>query len=170
MDPFTISTGVVGFLSLTIEISKILNTYVSDVKSAPKDAQILLTEVNALSHVLDQLVKFLQNEEVKGNSFDQTSVLYSVIIVGQTTLERLEKKLNRLQGEDKVAKVLERFKWPLSKDECQQTVQTLHRCAQTFEFSLTVSNWFVPRYSVLEIMLTITVLFFPTRQQRCCLS
>jgi hypothetical protein len=151
MDPFTLSTGVVGFLSLAFQITQILNDYVSRLKSAPQEAQTLLMEVTTLSLVLDQLVKFLQSEDAKGNSFNQTSVLCSVMMVCQSNIEGLYKKLDGVYGADKakreklhgvemVARIFERLKWPFSKVECQQIVKTLHRCTQTFEFSLTVSK------------------------------
>jgi hypothetical protein len=38
MDPFSISTGVAGFLSLAIELTEIIGGYIGDVKSAPEDA------------------------------------------------------------------------------------------------------------------------------------
>jgi hypothetical protein len=47
MDPLSISVGVAGFLSLAMEISKILAAYVGDVKSAPEEAHSLLTEVSS---------------------------------------------------------------------------------------------------------------------------
>jgi hypothetical protein len=53
MDAFTISTGVAGFLSLALEISKILKAYVDGVKSAPEEARNLLVEVTALCHALE---------------------------------------------------------------------------------------------------------------------
>jgi hypothetical protein len=51
MDPFTISTGVAGFLSLSIELIGILNDYMTSVNSAPKEANDLLIEITALKLV-----------------------------------------------------------------------------------------------------------------------
>jgi hypothetical protein len=65
MDPLSISAGVAGFLSLAIEISKILTAYVGSVKSAPEEAQQLLQEVSALYNVSKQLAQVLRNDEVK---------------------------------------------------------------------------------------------------------
>jgi hypothetical protein len=52
MDPISISIGVAGFLSLTLEIN-ILSNYVSDVKSAPEEANGLLREITVLKVVLE---------------------------------------------------------------------------------------------------------------------
>ncbi|KAF8541995.1 ankyrin repeat-containing domain protein [Trichophaea hybrida] len=140
MDPFTVATGLAGFLSLTIEIKKILEEYISGVKSAPDNSRKLLTQIAALSHVLQQLVMFLRSEDAKGTSFDQTSVLCSVIAVCQGHVEQLYRKLEKLSSTGKNKKGVERLKWPFNQTECQQTVEMLHRCAQTFEFSLSISS------------------------------
>jgi hypothetical protein len=96
MDPFTISTGVAGFLSLTIEIIKILNDYASGVSSATKEASDLLAEANALKPVLEQLVEVLRSEEAQQVPFDKNAVLYSTITLCQAKIEGLYKKLRGL--------------------------------------------------------------------------
>jgi len=40
-----------------------------------------------------------------------------------------------------VRDLLQRLKWPFEKDECVELVEVLHRCSQTFTFSLTIENW-----------------------------
>jgi hypothetical protein len=145
MDPFTISTGIAGFLSLTIEIGIAIGKYISNVKSAEKEAQDLLTEVQALQRVLEQLVSFLRGEEAKKISFDETAVLFSVIGSYQGNIQYLYKKLVKVEKSKHSSKfdhLLQRGRWPFQKEECQQLVNTLHRYAQIFEFSLRISNWF----------------------------
>jgi hypothetical protein len=95
MDPFTISTGLAGFLSLALEIIKILSTYISAIKSAPEDANNFLLEVTALRHVLDQLVKFPRTDVKR--DFASTSALYVAIMACQQYIEDLYKKLEKLQ-------------------------------------------------------------------------
>jgi hypothetical protein len=109
MDPFTISTRLAGFLSLAFEVTKILTTYVSDAKSASEEARGLLIEVSALYNVLDQLVNFLRND-VTGD-FTPTSALYVAIMVCQTHIGELYKKIGKLQirGSDgKISKIINR--------------------------------------------------------------
>jgi hypothetical protein len=79
MDPVSLSASIAGLLSLSIEITKPLNEYITGVKSAPTEAQSLLNEIMALNSVLEQLTKFLQSEDAKGIAFDQTSALRTVI-------------------------------------------------------------------------------------------
>jgi hypothetical protein len=142
MDPFSISTGVAGFLSLAIELTKIIGGYIGGVKSAPEDAHKLLTEVTSLCYILEKLVRFLR-KDYKGNS-ESTSALVVVIRSCQKEIEDLYKKLEKLQTPNtKVAGIIERIKWPLKMEEYQGTLANLHRFAQTFQFSLTIANWYV---------------------------
>jgi len=142
MDPFTIATGLAGLLSLTLEIADILSTYTSGVKNAPKDARSVLTEISSLGHVLGQLIKFLQAEETNSKCsgrFRETSALCSVIAICKNHIETLYRKL-KFQGIPE-RDLFHRLKWPLEKDECAELVGVLHRCSQTFIFSLTIENW-----------------------------
>lgn len=142
MYAFTVSNGVAGFLTLALEIAKILNGYISDVKSASKEAEEL-TEVDDLCQVLKQLTEFLNNEDTDGTPFEQA--LCTVIKACETHIQALYKTLLPLRktksSKTKASDLIQRFAWPFQKDECQQTVQKLHRFAQTFQFSLVVSNW-----------------------------
>jgi hypothetical protein len=142
-DPLSVSASVAGSLSLALEITKILSAYVSDVKSAPDDARTLLTEITALCHALDQLINLLRND-VKGN-FAPISALYVVIMACQEHIQDLYKKMKKLQLQKNSLKgIIDRtVKWPLNKDEYRSTLATLQRFAQTFQFSLTISNWSV---------------------------
>ncbi|KAI5785324.1 hypothetical protein FPQ18DRAFT_351459 [Pyronema domesticum] len=142
MDAFTISTGVAGFLSLALEISKILKAYVDGVKSAPEEARNLLVEVTALCHALEQLMRFLR-KDYKGN-FAETSALVVAIEACRDQITELYKKIEKIEvscEKSKIAQVMERLKWPLRKEDYDSTISTVQRFTQTFQFSLTISNW-----------------------------
>ena len=141
IDPFTLATGLAGLLSLTIELSKIITDYIGAVNNAPKDAQELFTEISTLAQTLERLVKFLRSENEKGNSVDQTSVLCSARNACQDQLQSLFQKLVKITEGDKLSQSMQRFKWPYSEKETRQAVESLHRCTQTFHFSLTIEGW-----------------------------
>lgn len=143
MDPLSVlglSASIAGLLSLLKDVVDVLKNYTDGVTSAPDDAQKLLTELIPLSSVLQQLKVFLKTEEVKGN-FYKTSALYSVVQFCQAQIETLYEKLIKLRrSEHKWARNLEHFKWPFKKQEFSETAETLYRCAQIFQFSLTIDN------------------------------
>lgn len=141
MDPLSIATGVAGLLSLAKELVKIIIDYTGDVKSATRDARSVLTEVTALSHVLQQLVDFLRKDDTNSKCrFRETSALCSVIAICKNHIETLYRKV-KFQGKPE-KDLLGRLKWPFEKQECQEIVEVLHRCSQTFTFSLQIANWY----------------------------
>jgi hypothetical protein len=148
MDPFTISTGIAGFLSLALEISKILSAYISDVKSAPSDVENLLQEFKSLCTVLDQLINLLK-DDVKGD-FQLTSALCVAITACRELVQELYKKVGKLRckpdsgATGKIKEIVKRtVEWPLKKEELSSTLVALHRFVQTFQFSVTVTSWLV---------------------------
>jgi site-specific recombinase len=144
MDLLSVSASVVGFLSLALEISRILKTYTSDVKSAPEEAHSLLTEVGTLCQVLDQVVRFLRKDF---KAHFEASTLVLSINACRNQIEELYKRLEKLETPDtsnnKVKGFIERMKWPLRKEDYQATLGNIHRFTHTFHFSLTISNWLV---------------------------
>ena len=136
MDPFTICTGVTGFLLLAIELVKILTEYTNTVKSAPSEAHTLLTELVSLSQALKQLTDFLKKPE-HGVSFNETSVLCSVVTICDMKIKNLHVKLEKFRSTGGMG---DSWKWPFQKQECLEITQTLHHCAATIQLSLTISN------------------------------
>jgi len=142
MDPFTIATGLAGLLSLTLEISRILSTYTRGYGSGREDVHSVLTEISSLSQVLEQLTKFLQAKETNtkcSGRFRETSALCSVIAICRNHIEILYRRL-KFQGIPE-RDLPHRLQWPFQKDECAELVDVLHRCSQTFTFSLTIEKW-----------------------------
>ncbi|KAI5798089.1 hypothetical protein FPQ18DRAFT_302190 [Pyronema domesticum] len=74
--PLSVSASVVGILGFTAQIIKLLDDYVSSVKSAPEEAQSLRNDIAAIHYVLTQLTTFL-NTAIDGikNKFTDGCVL-----------------------------------------------------------------------------------------------
>lgn len=91
------------------------------------------------------MVGSLRKDATETGSFQPKSALSVVIGACQAKIKDLYKKLEKLQvkSENKVAGLIERLKSLLKKENYQDTILTLHRFIQTFQFSLTVSNWLV---------------------------
>ncbi|KAF8461536.1 hypothetical protein BDZ91DRAFT_683925, partial [Kalaharituber pfeilii] len=136
MGPFTLATGITGFLAIALDVGKILSDYISQYSSVPTDAQTLLEEITALSDVLKQLVKFLEEKDVK-QDFHETSVLCRVIDLCKDKITSLRSILVKLK---KSGGFPDRLRWPFRKQECMDLALTLHHCAQTLQFSLTIAN------------------------------
>ncbi|KAI5789569.1 hypothetical protein FPQ18DRAFT_43339 [Pyronema domesticum] len=143
MSPLSIAASVAGFLSLAIELTKIISTYVADVKSAPSDASALRTEITALCKVLKMVEGILRSDKING-TFDEQSILYSIINACQRHFTTVYEKLATLPYDkensrrstgimaritysikkDKVKETMARITWPLKKEECQQAFKS----------------------------------------------
>jgi uncharacterized protein YccT (UPF0319 family) len=144
-DPLSVSASIAGLIGISKEVATIIANYVSAVKSAPENARRLQDELTALCSVLGEMRALLRQERLLGTSFNQTSVLISVVDVASFQVEKLYRKLDKfsIPNNNKVAEFFERMKWPLREDECEKVVVQLQRLAQCFHFSLNVSNWLV---------------------------
>lgn len=123
MDPFTISTGVAGFLSLAIELTKILKTYISEVKDAPQEASTLLETLEPLVEVLENFREFLEDDEISdaGLSFKKDSALVKVVDVCEKCIRTIRDQLKGFPAKGKDSSTLrrkfERLKWPFQKED-----------------------------------------------------
>jgi hypothetical protein len=147
MDPLSISAAVSGFLSLAGQIFSTLKDYVDGVQSAPDEVQSLLLEVGAFCQVLEDFGGFLQKDDLKGRIFEDSSVLRKAIKACECQLKELHGKLADLSdacsSTKKLAGWVARMKWPLKKDELQETVVRLQRFAEIFQFWMKMKNQYV---------------------------
>ncbi|KAI5815845.1 hypothetical protein BZA77DRAFT_293757 [Pyronema omphalodes] len=139
----SIAAAVSGFLGLAGKIATTLKNYVDGVQSAPDEVQSLHLEVAALCQVLKDLMVFLQKDDLCGRKFESSSVLFKAIKACQYRLEELRGKLADLSEaclNKKLPGWIKRIKWPLKKDEVQQTMVALRSFAQIFQFSIVANN------------------------------
>lgn len=148
VDPLTLSTGVAGFLSLALQVGKILHDYSSGIKNAPKDIRDLFDEVQALAAVFEQLQVLLRAPELMTRLplFSSQSVLNKVLVSAGEELKELYRTLLDspfVKGNDKnqLERSFDRFKWPLGKTRLQDCTRRLYQFSQALNFSLTISNW-----------------------------
>ena len=135
MDPWTVSTGVAGFLALAVEVTKILKQYIDEVNSAYADAHTLLVETTGLCDCLEKFIKFLQSGAP--SNLPNSSALRLIIAICEDKIRKLHTKLAKFHNSRKLA---QRFAWPFDKREYTETIEFLRHCTQTFGFSVTVSS------------------------------
>ncbi|KAK2764031.1 hypothetical protein FQN54_009650 [Arachnomyces sp. PD_36] len=161
-DPLTVATGVGGFLSLALQVGKILYDYSSSVKNAPEEVQDLLDEVNALAEVLEQLRDLLQEPDMitRLPDFSPRSVLYKVLGKAGDELKGLYRTLSnsslaKEKDKNKLERAFARLQWPLGKTGPQDSTRRLYQLSQALSFSLTVSNCKIMSQACDEIIDTI---------------
>ena len=140
MDPFTLATGVLGLLGVTIQVSQAVSSYIDGVANASKAATELSTTLTILHSTLTRLDAFLRSENARDNSFEYTSVLCSATGACKTRLERLHSKLSKDDG-SRMNWAIRHFEWPFDEKENRTAVQDLQGFIQTFQFALTIDGW-----------------------------
>ncbi|KAI5810780.1 hypothetical protein BZA77DRAFT_162396 [Pyronema omphalodes] len=136
MDPLSIAAAVAGFLSLADQIATTLKEYADEVKSAPAEVQSLHQEVIALRQVLEDFVGFLRETNLSGCKFESSSALFKAVEACQYQLKKLWGRLADISeacSSKKLSGLVTRVRWPLKKDEVQQTIVTVQRFAQIFQ-------------------------------------
>lgn len=142
MDPLSLAASVAGLLSITVQVSGAIITYVKAVKDAPKSVQEISQELALTQVVLEKLDKFLRSQSLKHASFDPLSVLPTAIASCNSTVRDV---LDNLQNakQNGVLRMLEKLSWPFTEKQTQKKLDALRRCTSTFQFSLTVEGWWV---------------------------
>ena len=135
VDPLSLATGIAGLISLSLEVTRVAQQYIHDVRSSSKHIEDFLQELAVLSDVLRQLEAFLKKDELGEHSFDQTSVLVKTYEACRSSLERTRSILQERTNEHRLLKALI---WPFVGKEHQQIMSTIFRWIHTFQFALTI--------------------------------
>lgn len=139
MDGISVASGVAGLITLGLQVSGTIAIYVNSIKERDKNIRELHDELLLLGEVLSGLRDFLLSEKAKGRSFDTNSVLQIAIRDCHTRIERIGDKLKPSDG-GKVARTLDKLKWPFEQREVMQMTENLRRFAQTFHFAFTIEG------------------------------
>jgi len=144
MEPLSIAASVAGLLSLTLEVSKTLDTYIGSVKNAPTESLRLAQEVSTLASTLGSLGRFLQAQAPSSpQHFGQTSALVAAASSCHDTLGTLRATLGKFLDKAEGKKWYKRLAWPIKRDEHVRIVDAVRRFTQIFQFSLSIEGWYV---------------------------
>lgn len=141
MDPFSVTAGIAGLLSLSLQIQQIVAKYIESAKNAPQEAQALAVKLTALISVLEQLERFLE-KHAGGGHFTESSVLYSTTKQCEGSLQQLYKTLSKFVSATSSDSISWRryLRWPLTKEKHQQTVSVLHEYLEIFDLSMSMDG------------------------------
>jgi hypothetical protein len=145
MDPFSVTAGVAGLLSLILQLTERLTEYSSSVRHAATESHDLVVQLTALVTVLQRLQQWLGEQSRRGTTFDATSLLYTTTSNCHTKLSSLDKTVQQFMDRTRsVSKLWKRgVMWPLQKKEQQHLISTIHQWIQIFNYSLTIDGWYV---------------------------
>lgn len=124
---------------MALQTAEYLNNYANDIKDRKHDIEDLRQELMLLSNVLGQLRDFVALQKSQDASFDSNSVLKTAISDCTRRLERVGDRLKSPSG-GRLARTIDKLKWPFDKDEVQKLTTSLQRFVQTFTFALTTQG------------------------------
>lgn len=93
MDPFSISAGIAGLLSLSLQVRQIVTEHFESAKNAPKEARSLAEKLTAIIGVLEQLERFIE-KHARNGQFNESSILYGTIKRYDEHLSQLDESLS----------------------------------------------------------------------------
>lgn len=157
-DPLSIAAGVIGVVTAAAQISSILINFTKSTIAAPRQAQVVLTEVSHISAILSQLQSYLFGLDFPDRS--RTSLLkvdklVTVISGCVLTFSELEKLLDEFKTEG--LDVLDRLKWVRKESAIMSLIQRLQNHKASLSLVLSILNGFV---TICQIGPSVWVLIF----------
>lgn len=138
MDPLSVTAGVAGLLSLSIQLVEISSKF----KPATKAEQLydFIFELNALADVLKRLKDFLDTQ-TDAPHFNNVSAFVATNTRFKIKLEVLLRKLQKKLTETSALKrAVDALIWPLNEKEHRETTRDIQRYTQVFHFALTIEG------------------------------
>lgn len=168
MDPLSIAAGVGGLLTLVIQTVDVSHRYIHGVRHAKESAESLIAHLRILQTSLQNLEKFVQEEEQKNtNAFQQTSAITTTVQSYTTKIETLRRKLD-----DRSQSRMQRLLWPLSEEQHKDAIESFRVLVQWVNFTLSIDTVRFPfswTFALLEnraasLILRGRLLSFPRRR------
>jgi uncharacterized protein YoxC len=94
-DPLSLAAGVVGLVSLTIQLLQVANNFKDDVQGVSEEVKFLIEELHALKSILELLKKAWENRKIPAN-FD-LSALARIKTTCEAQLKELLEKLMKTE-------------------------------------------------------------------------
>lgn len=139
-DPISISSGIAGLVTLGIQVTGVVYSYLHAVKDKSKNVKELHDELILLGGVLSKLQYFLASSAAKANDFDEPdSILSKAVAACKERVERIGEKLK--PKESKLARAVDRLVWPFKEEELQKLMEALRRFRSTFEFAANIQGY-----------------------------
>ena len=141
-DPLSVAAGVIGIVTAAAQISSLLVKFTVNVKDAPKQASVVLTEVNDTSSILAQLQSFLLGLETPDKSKTCLLQVESVIAILTgcvATFSELQEVLDSLEIE-KMQRG-DRLKWSRKESTIAPLLARLQTHKASLSLMLNLLNW-----------------------------
>lgn len=134
-DPLSVAAGVVGIITAAAHISSMLTKFTKNIKDAPEQAHVILTDVTDTSRILSHLQVFVLDTGSVSQSRTCLLQIESVVAIVTgcvATFSELQRLLESIRTDEMT--VLDRLKW--TRDE--SSIRALGTRLQTHKVSLSL--------------------------------
>ena len=143
-DPLSVAAGVTGVVIAAAQISSLLFKFTNSTIAAPKQAQVVLTEVRDIGGILSNLQSFLIGQDLPDRSRTSLLKVEKVVTIVSgcvITFSELEKLLDELKMGH--LDIMDRLKWARKESAITGLIQRLQNHKTSLSLVLGVLNGFV---------------------------
>ena len=145
MDPLSISASIVGLITASAQVSRLLKKFTESTSQASSSARAVLMEVTGIRACLHQLHDFLLGHEERHRSRRSFILIEQVIVVFTdcvTVFSELERMLEGVKTSEHMP-VIDRVKWAGKEATVSRILARLQASKSSLNLMLTISSWWV---------------------------
>ena len=138
MDPFSITAGVAGLITLIAQTAKLASSYSHGVAGASKQAATMFEALSQLERIVISLNDRLNKKSTGGSAFTRGkgSLLFDTL---QSCHQRIDTLLQRISRAAAGGR-LKALKWPLNKKDHEEALRDIRMFCQWIQLSLTIES------------------------------
>lgn len=143
MDPLSITASVAGLYVAAVQVSSLLQIFITNVQEAPESARRILTEAENTAVVLEQLQKYVLGAQVAPTSqasfisLEQIVVVLTDCVLIFSELERILEIFNN----DQPIRIIDRFRWVQKEPGILKLLTRLQSSKVSLNLMLATLTW-----------------------------
>ena len=142
-DPLSIAAGVVGIVTAAAQISALLTRLTKSTIAAPRQAQVILTEVSDIAGILSHLESFLFGLDAPERSITSLLKVEKVVTIISScvlTFSELERMLDEMKTGE--MDILDRLRWARKGSAILGLIERLQKHKASLSLVLNILNGF----------------------------
>lgn len=144
-DPLSLAAGVVGIATAAVQITSLLTKFTKSTISAPRHAQIVLSEVSDIGGIVSLLQSYvlgIDSSERSRTGLLKVKEVVTIVSGCVLTFSELEKLLDEMKVED--MDILACLKWARKESAMMGIIQRLQHHKASLSLVLSILNGFAP--------------------------
>ena len=146
-DPLSVAAGVIGIVTVAVQVSKALIDFTNGTKDAPRQATVVLEKVNSIHVIMSQLQPFLlglQTPDQSRSCLIHVDAVRAILTGCVATLSELQQVLDGLRAEG--LGFLDKIKWAKKESVIGSLITRLETHESSLSLLLSILNGYVRRF------------------------